>query len=106
MCSALRELQEWYFAQCDGDWEHGYGIDIGNIDNPGWSISLDLEGTSLKDVPFAEYKESYDDDLDWIICVKSDTKFGASGGPLKLERMIEIFLDWAKTAEQPLTPVS
>lgn len=33
-------LQEWYIQNCDGDWEHCYGIKIGTLDNPGWSIDI------------------------------------------------------------------
>ena len=36
---ALYLLQRWYVAQCDGEWEHAYGVEIGTLDNPGWSIS-------------------------------------------------------------------
>jgi hypothetical protein len=31
---------EWYTKQCNGDWEHSYGIRIDTIDNPGWSLTL------------------------------------------------------------------
>jgi hypothetical protein len=31
----LRWLQDWHAGQCDGDWEHSYGVDIGTLDNPG-----------------------------------------------------------------------
>ncbi|HBU98859.1 MAG TPA: hypothetical protein DEF21_13285 [Thalassospira lucentensis] len=27
------------------DWEHTYGIAIGNIDNPGWSLKVEFIGT-------------------------------------------------------------
>jgi hypothetical protein len=33
-------LQRWYTAQCDGGWEHHYGITIGTLDNPGWYSEL------------------------------------------------------------------
>jgi Immunity protein 53 len=26
-------LQKWYQSQCDGDWEHGKGIQIGTLSN-------------------------------------------------------------------------
>jgi hypothetical protein len=26
-------LMRWYLAQCDNDWEHGYGIEIGTLDD-------------------------------------------------------------------------
>ncbi len=97
--STLAELQEWYFAQCDGEWEHRYGISIGNIDNPGWGLSVDIEKTSLANVPFPEYRENYEDELDWIICTKYQGKWGGTGGPRQLERIIRIFLDWAKAAQ-------
>jgi len=45
--NALSELQKWYFAQCDGDWEHSYGVRIDTVDNPGWTLEIDLVGTNL-----------------------------------------------------------
>lgn len=95
--STLSELQEWYTLHCDGDWEHSYGVSIGTLDNPGWCLCIDLEGTGLEDVAFTEVKENYDDALDWLICVKHEGKFSANGGPRKLEPMISVFLAWAKT---------
>jgi hypothetical protein len=38
----LQWLQEWYLEQCDREWEHEYGIKIGTLDNPGWTITIDL----------------------------------------------------------------
>jgi hypothetical protein len=35
----IRELQQWYLAQCDGDWEHEWGVQIGTLDNPGWVMA-------------------------------------------------------------------
>lgn len=52
---ALKWLEDWYSDQCDGDWEHQNGIDIGNIDNPGWTLKVDLTGTSLENIPFEEF---------------------------------------------------
>jgi hypothetical protein len=46
--SHLKALQEWYAAMSDGDWEHELGISIETIDNPGWVVSIDLEGTPLE----------------------------------------------------------
>lgn len=103
MSSALFQLQQWYTSHCDGDWEHGFGISIGTLDNPGWSLSINLEETELENIPFAELKENYDDEQDWLICVVRNNQFSGNGGPLKLERMIEVFLEWAQavTIEPP-----
>jgi ribosomal protein L37E len=38
MDDLLSKLSDWYAAQCDGDWEHEFGIHIGTLDNPGWSV--------------------------------------------------------------------
>ncbi|GHB54781.1 hypothetical protein GCM10010331_48120 [Streptomyces xanthochromogenes] len=34
--NVLDRLQSWYSAQCNGDWEHEWGIKIDTLDNPGW----------------------------------------------------------------------
>lgn len=41
----LARLSAWYAAQCDGEWEHGFGIDI---------ATLDLRGTNFEQKTFAE----------------------------------------------------
>jgi hypothetical protein len=38
----LSQLQAWYLAHYDGDWEHGNGVSISTPDNPGWSIEIAL----------------------------------------------------------------
>ncbi len=88
-------MQDWYASQCNGEWEHRYGISIGTIDNPGWSLNIELTGTELEHVMFEEYRENYEDETDWLICQTVGANFGGHCGPRKLERMIDIFLDWA-----------
>ena len=44
----LTWLQNWYYQYCDGDWEHNENINIHTIDNPGWRITIDLEGTDCE----------------------------------------------------------
>ncbi len=53
--SLIEELQSWYLSQCDTRWEHSYGIEISNLDNPGWSLKIDLLETCLESIPFTEY---------------------------------------------------
>jgi len=36
----LEQVEDWYSSQCNGDWEHQYGISIDTLDNPGWSRSI------------------------------------------------------------------
>ena len=47
MSNVILQLQQWYEAQCNGDWEHHYGISIESQDNPGWRVEIDLKDTPL-----------------------------------------------------------
>ena len=65
--SDFQWLFGWFYAQCDGDWEHGKGIQIGTLSNPGWFIKINIEETVLESKPFhkifVERSES-----DWVYC--------------------------------------
>ncbi|WP_425475985.1 immunity 53 family protein [Mesorhizobium yinganensis] len=93
--SVLSQLQQWYASQCDGDWEHGYGVAIGTLDNPGWRLKVDLRGTNLDGRTLAEKTYNYDDDIDWYVVRTADNKFEGAGGPAQLEKMIQEFLEFA-----------
>ena len=45
-------IANWYISQCDGRWEHFYGIKIDTLDNSGWGVEIDLSDTDLIDKPF------------------------------------------------------
>lgn len=45
--NTLEVICNWFSSQCDGDWEHEYGIKIETVDNPGWVITIDITYTSL-----------------------------------------------------------
>ncbi len=65
--SYLFRLQEWYLNQCDGVWERKFGIKIDNIDNPGWSIRIDLIDTSLEKKEFQDVRMEMTEN-NWILC--------------------------------------
>ena len=90
----LERLQRWYLAQCDGEWEHVYGVEVGTLDNPGWTVKIDLTDTALSAVPFDRLEAHYTDD-DWVVCRVEGYSFHAACGPLNLEEALEVFLDWA-----------
>jgi len=81
-------------AQCDGEWEHGFGVSITTIDNPGWSLDIDLSGTDLESEEFETVQRS-EHDADWVFCKRTATKFQGHGGPLMLDAIITIFVNWA-----------
>lgn len=65
--SSLTDLQDWYASNCDGDWEHGLGVTIETIDNPGWSLTVDLASTTLEGKPFTTIGVR-DSDESWMEC--------------------------------------
>jgi len=87
-------LSEWYKSNCDGDWEHYYGIKIDTLDNPGWKVDIDLVDTYLEDVEFNKV-QIYIDDLNWIHCSVADGVFKGGGSIDKLEEILKIFRQWA-----------
>ncbi|MBG6154573.1 MAG: Imm53 family immunity protein [Roseibium album] len=40
---SISQIEKWFAANCDGDWEHQGGLTIKTLDNPGWSVRLDLD---------------------------------------------------------------
>jgi hypothetical protein len=94
--SVLTELQVWYEAQCDGDWEHQFGIIIETLDNPGWSVTIDLVDTELEGKVFQEVMD-LGPERDWIHCRVEGAQFRGAGGPHMLTHILQIFVDWAKS---------
>ena len=96
--SVLYKLQEWYESQCNEDWEHQFGVSIGTLDNPGWTVTIDLDSTNLAQESF-QTVEDLRPGRDWIKCWVENAKFYGVGGPQKLEEIITIFLRWAQREE-------
>ena len=96
---ALGRIQRWYAAQCNEEWEHAYGVTIGTLDNPGWSLTVELQDTPLMGATFAEIKET-GEEICWYHCRVRDGKFEAFGGPHMLGKLADIFLKWADSVVQ------
>lgn len=88
-------LQEWFRAACNGRWEHERGISIQTLDNPGWSLTVDLMGTALSGATMDPYTHEGSED-DWVFCKIESDQFKAYGDPSKLVWMIDYFCEWAK----------
>lgn len=96
----LTRLQQWYASQCDGDWEHRYGIQIETLDNPGWLVMVHLHGTQLLNRPFTPLEEGTGNEGHpelprWISCFVRDGIWHGAGDESQLERMLVVFVDWA-----------
>lgn len=102
--SILTRLQAWYTNQCNGDWEHSYGIHIESCDNPGWWVKVNLLGTALLDHKFAEITEGLDSqgfplETRWLCCRIEGGVWHGAGDETKLEHIIKTFLVWAEAAD-------
>ncbi|MDX3352534.1 immunity 53 family protein [Streptomyces sp. ME01-24h] len=90
----LNWLQNWYGQQCDGDWEHEWGARIATLDNPGWTIEIDLGETDLegRDYHLQKIDRSTQD---WVHAWTAEKTFHAAGGPGNLSEALTLFRTWA-----------
>lgn len=96
----LKEIQEWFQNQCDGEWEHARRITLDSCDNPGWWLKIDLQGTNLENKQFKEIKTG-DFSLNmpeppWIHLYVENGVFNGAGDAMQLKNILRYFLDWAK----------
>jgi len=89
-------LMRWYAGQCDGEWEHGSGITIDTLDNPGWSLKIELTGTPLDGKTLDRRTHNYEHQSEWWTCWTEDNQFRGAGGPQQLGPMIQVFREWAE----------
>ncbi|MGI5485639.1 immunity 53 family protein [Microtetraspora malaysiensis] len=89
-------LQRWYSAQCDGEWEHAYGVKIDTLDNPGWSIAVDLVDTDLEGHVF-DWRTLDRTEDDWVHINSDGQLFQGACGPLNLAEMVAEFEKFATT---------
>jgi hypothetical protein len=92
MGTVMLKLQEWYQAQCNGDWEHSFGVKIDTLDNPGWVVSIDLKETSWE-WTVNPLKRRENSDADWMQYEFADAKFTGAGGIGNLAEIVEAFFE-------------
>ena len=90
----LNWIENWYSSQCDGDWEHQYGIVINTIDKPGWQVKIDLIYTYLEDVNI-EYELFEISENDWYGYSIKNKIFEGAGDPTKLTFLLNKFKEIA-----------
>ena len=83
-------LQAWYVGECNGDWEHGEGISIDTLDNPGWIVKISLEDTALEDL-FHERSEIHRSEDDWCSTWVENRAFHAACGPTNVGEALHSF---------------
>ena len=100
MTNTIQRLQAWFSQNCDGHWEHAFGVSIQSCDNPGWWVKIDVRGTALEHKPYDGVQLGVDDDghsrsESWLHCYCKEGTWNGAGDSEKLEAILEHFLDWA-----------
>lgn len=100
----LAWLQSWYLKQCNGEWEHEFGVDIETMDNPGWHLKVQIEGTALEGRRFDLPLVNGLNDRDWIKLNCDGETFEGMGGPSNLDEILNAFRRFAEGNDQLLSP--
>lgn len=85
----MKWLELWYKQNCDGYWEHFYGVKIETMDNPGWSVEINFSQMDYE-LEIDKYEKDEGDD-NWIVCSMENGCFKGFGDSLKLDEIIGIF---------------
>jgi hypothetical protein len=67
---------------------------IDNLDNPGWSVRVDLFETELDGQDFQTAEDHRTED-DWVVARIEEHRWCAYCGARNLEEALALFLDWA-----------
>jgi Immunity protein 53 len=78
-------LENWYVGRCDGEWEHECGVEIETLDNPGWSLQVDV-GDELRAFERVEWEEGEE----WLHAWLEDGQLNVTCGPRSLRRALRL----------------
>lgn len=109
-------MARWYAWQCDGDWEHEYGIRVERV-HDGWNLSIDLSFTEVESVDFdlqkvyAEFRVARPYDAS-IQLSRAGKQLRGKCGAGAMTDMVGVAFDWIEyirewredTAEAPERP--
>jgi hypothetical protein len=90
---SLSALERCYASQCNGEWEHGYGVRIDTLDNPGWHVRIALHDTKKQDAKLERVSVKRGKN-NWISYWAKDKEFQIACGPENLSAAIDIFVAW------------
>ena len=90
------EISEWYQRHCDGTWEHGHGVRLETLDNPGWLLTVDLKHTDLQGRTMTAVREGISPQGHpvsprWIHCCVNDNQFRGACDPGQAARLFHVF---------------
>jgi Immunity protein 53 len=91
----INEIENWYLSNCNEDWEHQNGVSTESLDNPGWRVEIDLVNTKLEKITFQTTEKEEPEQGGLYVRLKIK-KFIGAGGPKELNKVLKVFIDWAK----------
>jgi hypothetical protein len=100
----LSSLIAWYKDQCDGTWEHRFGIKLETLDNPGWILKIDLVHTDLQGRVMGELNEGLNPRTKhpvsphWIHCFVRENQFIGACDPDQVGRLFVVFQEFRISA--------
>jgi len=95
----LTWLIEWYHSQCNGDWEHSYGVHLSTTGNPCWSLTINLQETELELIPPFPPIQIKRTEHDWLNCSIENKEFNSSCSLFNLPEVLQIFRNWVERFE-------
>lgn len=87
--NTIKWIEGWYRQQSDGDWEHSFGVKMDIVDNPRWSVEINIEDTNLENMEFEEIEINRNEDY-WLFCFVKNGIFTGTGGVGNLEEILKI----------------
>ncbi len=88
----LNWLSNWYKIECNGDWEHTYGITI-NITQDRVFVEIDIDDTRFDNDSIMSEIKFESSKNDWVNIEIENQKFVAKGDRSKLIQIIEYFIE-------------
>lgn len=98
----LSWLDNFFANLCDGEWESEYGLTIESVNNPGWMVRIDLDGTGLNPSSFRPVTDQRNE-RNWVECKVQDGVWLGGGGLGNLDEVLSIFRAWVEGAPQSAT---
>jgi hypothetical protein len=80
-------------------------VRISTLDNPGWTVSIELHDTGKQEATCERIKIERGHD-DWIFYWVENQKFEIRCGPLNLSEAIEIFEKWFDSTDCEIANLS
>ncbi|GAB2777907.1 Imm53 family immunity protein [Amycolatopsis magusensis] len=96
--SPFQFLQDWYADQCNGDWEHEFGIRMGTLDNPGWWFEVDLVDTDLEQRVLAKTSAEPGPGR-WVWAESDGQKFSSSCDLSSLDGALRLFREFVESGQ-------